>query len=141
MCIITEKLIFLILILMIDTLFDAYTPLFIWIGLGIVLSRFSAAIFLKFLGQGLYWVGVPLQLLVLARHTNLSEGGLIPGIAIAVLLLSLVLALLIWWSWQWLNTNKAQAEENTIDVPTIKASLGSFILAAILGNTGFVSWD
>jgi hypothetical protein len=134
----TKKLIFLIFILMIDNLFDAYTPLFIWIGLGIVLSGFSTVIFLKFLGQGLYWVGVPLQLLVLARHTNSSEGGLIPGIAIAVLLLSLVLALLIWWSWQWLNTNKAQPEEKTVDVSAMKASLGSFILAAILGNTGFV---
>jgi malate permease and related proteins len=123
---------------MIDTLFHAYTPLFIWIGLGIVLSRFIAVIFLKFLGQGLYWVGVPLQLLVLARHTNLSEGGFIPGIAIAVLLLSLVLALLIWWGWQWLNSTKVQSEVKTVDVSAIKASLGSFILAAILGNTGFV---
>ncbi|MFM2064329.1 MAG: hypothetical protein RLZZ507_4000 [Cyanobacteriota bacterium] len=125
---------------MIDTLFHAYTPLFIWIGLGLVLSRFTAVIFLRLLGQGLYWVGVPLQLLVLARHTNSSEGGLIPGIAIAVLLLSLVLALLTWWAWQWLITTKMQSELETVDVPVsvIRASLGSFILAAILGNTGFV---
>ncbi|MBD2293957.1 AEC family transporter [Anabaena sphaerica FACHB-251] len=125
---------------MIDTLFHAYTPLFIWIGLGLVLSRFTAENFLKLLGQGLYWVGVPLQLLVLARHTNSFEGGLIPGIAIAVLLLSLVLALLTWWAWQWFITNKMQSQIKTVDVPVsvIKASLGSFILATILGNTGFV---
>ncbi|AFZ60854.1 AEC family transporter [Anabaena cylindrica FACHB-243] len=125
---------------MIDTLFHAYTPLFIWIGLGLVLSRFTADTFLKLLGQGLYWVGVPLQILVLARHTNLSEVGFIPGIAIAVLLLSLALALLSWWGWQWFITNKMQSQLKTVDVPVsvIRASLGSFILATILGNTGFV---
>jgi predicted permease len=125
---------------MIDTLFHAYTPLLIWIGLGLVSSRLIPVMFLRFLGQGLYWVGVPLQLLVLARHTKSSEGGLVPGIAITVLLLSLVLALLIWWSWQWLKTPKDPSQEQSGDISAsaIKATLGSFILAAILGNTGFV---
>ena len=125
---------------MIETLFHAYTPLFIWVGLGLVLSRVTVDNFLKWLGQGLYWVGVPLQLLVLARHTNTSAGGFIPGTAIAILLLSLVLALLAWWGWQWYITTQRAVNLETVDVPEslIKASLGSFILATILGNTGFV---
>ncbi|MFN6179981.1 MAG: AEC family transporter, partial [Dolichospermum sp.] len=123
---------------MIETLFKAYTPLFTWIGLGLILSRFSSDKFAKWLGQSLYWVGVPLQLLILARHTNTTNGELIPFIGLAVLLLSLVLALLTWWFWQWFN--KIKTEQKSVEVPESlrKASLGSFILATILGNTGFV---
>ncbi|MCM0592828.1 MAG: AEC family transporter [Gloeotrichia echinulata DVL01] len=130
---------------MIENLFNAYTPLFTWIGLGLILSRFTPDSFLKLLGQGLYWIGVPLQLLVLARHTNLSNGGLIPGIAVGVLLLSLVLALLLWWGLQWFMNRKMQPQPRSLEFPLARdvqslkqASLGSFILAAILGNTGFV---
>jgi malate permease and related proteins len=125
---------------MIETLFKAYTPLLIWIGLGLVLSRFTTDNLAKWLGALLYWVGVPLQLLVLARHTNSSMGGLVPGIAVGVLLLSLILALLIWWFWQWLISRKIKPEPNNIEVSDSLTSgiLGSFILATILGNTGFV---
>jgi predicted permease len=117
---------------MIETLFHAYTPLFIWIGLGLLISNFTPESFIKLLGQALFWVGVPLQLLVLARHTDLTNGKLITGIAVGVLLLSLGLSLLVWWGWQWFTRGK-----NASDSPT-RATLGSFILAAILGNTGFV---
>ncbi|MBD2335377.1 AEC family transporter [Calothrix sp. FACHB-156] len=122
---------------MIENLFHAYTPLLTWIGLGLVLSRFIPDSFLKLLGYGLYWVGVPLQLFVLARHTDLSHGGLIPAIAIGVLLLSMVFALLFWWGLRVSASPKLQAE-NSFDDPVVRASLGSFILATILGNTGFV---
>lgn len=130
---------------MIDNLFHAYTPLLTWIGLGLILSRFTPETFLKLLGQALYWVGVPLQLFVLARHTNITNGGLIPGIAIGVLVLSLALALLFWWGWEWLLQGKLPPEPKNLELldenaakSLKKASLGSFILAAILGNTGFV---
>ncbi|MEA5619125.1 AEC family transporter [Cronbergia sp. UHCC 0137] len=125
---------------MIENLFHAYTPLFIWIGLGLLLSRFTPDNFLKLLGQSLYWVGVPLQLLVLARHTDLSDGGLIPAISVGVLLLSLVLALLTWWGWQWYINVKIEPKKEPLESPDLlmRATLGSFILAAILGNTGFV---
>lgn len=123
---------------MIETLFKAYTPLFTWIGLGLILSRFSSDKLAKWLGQSLYWVGVPLQLLILARRTNTTNGGLIPILGLAVLLLSLVLALLTWWFWQWFNKIKAEEKSVEISASLKKASLGSFILATILGNTGFV---
>ena len=123
---------------MIETLFKAYTPLFTWIGLGLILSRFSSDKLAKWLGQSLYWVGVPLQLLVLARHTNTANGGLIPFLGVAVLILSLALALLTWWFWQWLNKTKPEQKSVEVSDSFKKASLGSFILATILGNTGFV---
>lgn len=133
---------------MIENLFHAYTPLITWISLGLLISRFIPDSFLKLLGQTLYWVGVPLQLLVLARHTNLSDGGLIPGVATGVLLLSIALALLAWWLLQWFMNRKVQPEQTSLDLPLNtsfsnftspgRSTLGSFILATILGNTGFV---
>ncbi|MBE9036113.1 AEC family transporter [aff. Roholtiella sp. LEGE 12411] len=132
---------------MMETLFHAYTPLLTWIGLGFLISRFIPDSFLKLLGYALYWVGIPLQLLVLARHTNLSTGGLIPGIAVGILVLSLILALLIWWGRQWLMSRKEQPKQESLDLSLntsssinslMRASLGSFLLATILGNTGFV---
>ncbi|WP_017655506.1 AEC family transporter [Fortiea contorta] len=123
---------------MIENLIHAYTPLITWIGLGFLISRFIPDSSLKLLGQTLYWVGVPLQLLVLARHTNLSHGEFIPGIAVGVLLLSLVLAVLIWWVWQWWISTKQEPEPSEKFSPPGRSSLGSFILATILGNTGFV---
>ncbi|MBD2196969.1 MULTISPECIES: AEC family transporter [Calothrix] len=127
---------------MIENLVNAYTPLFTWIGLGMILSRFIPDSFLKLLGYMLYWVGVPLQLFVLARHTDSSHGGLIPAIAILILIVSLVLASLIGWGLQFLAQRQTSLEQTNLDLPSVnsldRASLGSFILATILGNTGFV---
>lgn len=125
---------------MIDSLIHAYTPFLVWVGIGLLGSRLIPDTFLKWLGNGLYWVGVPLQILVLARHTDLSHGVLIPGVAIGVLLLSLMLALLIWQCLQWFKSQKKQLEplDLAVDISLVRGSLGSFVLAAILGNTGFV---
>jgi len=132
---------------MFENLLHAYTPLFTWIGLGLLLSRFVTEKQLKFLGQGLYWIGVPLQLFVLARQTNSSSGAQITLIAVVVLGLSLLLAWGLWYGWQWLedrffSPSTATLELSAIDpasaVPQSRATLGSFLLAAILGNTGFV---
>ena len=134
---------------MIETLFHAYTPLLLWTGLGLILVQFIPDQVPKLLGQALYWVGVPLQLLVLARQTELSNGGeLIPLVAIGVLLLSMGLARLSWWGLQVLGTRQAalsptnQSSLFNAAIANFKslgrASLGSFILAAMLGNTGFV---
>lgn len=135
---------------MIDSLFHAYTPLLIWPGLGLLLSRVVPRQFPKLLGLGLYWVGVPLQLLVLGRQTELTDGGgLIPLVSVGILLLSIGLALLSWWGWQWFTRRKGTEsfQDNPSSplnflVPSFnsfeRARLGSFILATMLGNTGFV---
>lgn len=135
---------------MIDSLFHAYTPLLVWPGIGFLLSRFMPERFPKLLGLALYWVGVPLQLLVLGRQTDLSRGGgLIPFVSVGILLLSISLAWLSWWGLRRLTHQKATAQSqsskafrlNTL-LPNYSSlgreSLGSFILAAMLGNTGFV---
>jgi len=105
-------------------LINAYIPLMLWTGMGLLISRFAPINTSKFLGVGLYWVGVPLQLFVLARHTQFSDTPYIPYVAIATLVLSWLLALI---GWQF-------AKQEHSD----RSSLGSFILATMLGNTGFV---
>ena len=105
-------------------LLDAYLPLMLWTGVGFVISKFAPIYTSKFLGLALYWLGVPLQLFVLARHTQFSDTPYIPYVAIAALIISWLLALI---GWQFAKTDTSD-----------RSSLGSFILAAMLGNTGFV---
>lgn len=105
-------------------LIHAYIPLMLWTGVGLIASKFVPANTSKFLGISLYWVGVPLQLFVLARHTQFSDTPYIPYVAIATLIVSWLLALV---AWQFVKREDSD-----------RSSLGSFILATMLGNTGFV---
>jgi malate permease and related proteins len=135
---------------MIETLFHAYTPLVIWTGLGLLLFRYIPVDFPKLLGRFLYWIGIPLQILVLARHSEFSGAvGFTPAIAICVLCLSTSLAWLTWRLLRWLSSRHQKEpyfeSKNTLvnsflsNFNSLKrSSQGSFILASILGNTGFV---
>jgi malate permease and related proteins len=130
---------------MTDTLFQAYMPLLIWTGLGLILFRFVPETFPRFLGRSLYWVGVPIQIFTLARQTNFSDSvGLAPLFTVMALLGGLGLA---WVSlqglrrWSARSSDATQAEGHTTSSPDVWQSLarrGSFILSSIIGNTGFV---
>ena len=147
---------------MADTLLNAYSPLVLWTGLGLLTFRFVPQAFPRFLGRALYWVGVPWQILALARQTDYAQNiGLAPAVTIAGLILGLGLAWLSLQAYQrWLTrlqttslpppTGKGLTDGNTIDVlpatqltesPTAglsRSQRGSFILAATIGNTGFI---
>ncbi|PSB42431.1 transporter [Cyanosarcina cf. burmensis CCALA 770] len=98
--------------------------------------------FPNLLGRLLYWLGVPLQILVLTRKSNLSQSiWLLPIATIATLLLGLGLACV---SLQLLR----QLTQNQLVSPKVKkfckscypkncAERGSFMLSAIFGSTGF----
>jgi malate permease and related proteins len=135
---------------MIETLFHAYTPLIIWTGLGLLLFRYIPVNFPKLLGNLLYWVGIPLQIFVLARQSEFSGAvSITPAIAVCVMFLSTSLA---WLSWLVLRKISAIYLKNKfiwgkklpIDLSFLnfnslkRSSQGSFILAAMLANTGFV---
>ncbi|MBE9128826.1 MULTISPECIES: AEC family transporter [unclassified Coleofasciculus] len=122
---------------MTETLFYAYTPLFIWVGLGLLLFRFVPERLPRLLGRALYWVGVPLEILALARRTEYSEGmGLALAVTVAALTVGLAIAwigwLLLnrWFESKFLNEAKEKLQE--------RSRQGSFILSAMLGNTGFI---
>ncbi|NJN03683.1 MAG: AEC family transporter [Leptolyngbyaceae cyanobacterium SL_1_1] len=123
---------------MTDSLFQAYLPLILWPGLGLILFRLLPEIFPRFLGRSLYWVGVPLEIFSLIRRAEISSDiGLTPVITVAALVLGWGLAQL---SWQLLQL--AQVSVLKPLVPEVdwsdRALQGSFTLASMIGNTGFV---
>ncbi len=80
---------------MIETLLGAYTPLILWTGLGLLLCRVVPAQLPRLLGRGLYWVGVPLQILALVRLTDFSQAVWLPPlITVSVLAVGLAVAVL-----------------------------------------------
>ena len=146
---------------MAGTLFDAYLPLVLWTGLGLIAFRFVPQAFPRFLGRALYWVGVPWQILALARQTDYAQNiGLAPAVTIAGLVLGLILAWLSLQAYQrWLRqstqttpppaipplsdaltidsfTTPLSTDSTAIDLS--RSQRGSFILAATIGNTGFI---
>jgi len=116
--------------------------------------------FPNLLGRFLYWLGVPLQIFVLTRKSNLSQSIWLPPImTIALLLLGLGLTcfslqLLKQLAQHQLVSFKRSNLPNLSQTkrlrrfkktnllygcyPKNRAERGSFVLAAILGNTGFI---
>ena len=126
---------------MTETLFHAYLPLVVWTSLGLLLFRLLPETIPRFLGRGLYWVGIPLEILALARKTNFSEpAGLAPAVTFIALGLGFSVTYLYLLSWKWLQTRSLKHDQfEFLPFNWQDASFsGSFILAAVLGNTGFV---
>jgi malate permease and related proteins len=161
---------------MVETLFQAYSPLIFWVGLGILSLRILPEQLPRWLARSLYWVGVPWQIFALARYTDLSGGvDLVPAITLSTLIFGIVLA---WSTAVLLNRFSTAALPLAIGAarsPTLVDTVlppkadpaiapviapvpvltpwqrlqqilphydrneqGSFILAGMLGNTGFV---
>lgn len=120
----------------IDRLFQAYTPLICWTGLGIVSVRFLPSAFPRWLGRSLYWVGVPIEIFSLARQTTFDERAqLAPTLTIASLFLGLGLG---WVSLQIWQRFRAQGESASEIQPLSPGLKGSLLLCSMLGNTGFI---
>ncbi|AKG21769.1 AEC family transporter [Calothrix sp. 336/3] len=132
---------------MTDTLIHAYTPLILWTSLGFIILRFLPPWFPHYLGRGLYWVGVPLELFALARQNQSAGLGTDTGfslmpviITIAAIVIGLLIAGLVLWTWQRIFSPESQIKLPDFfpDFCLDSRSRGSFLLAAGLGNTGFV---
>ncbi len=123
---------------MLESLFQAYTPLLFWTGMGFWLVRFLPKEFPHFLGRGLYWVGVPCEIFALARQIgDLEETKLAPVIAVGSILLGLALGgISLFFGRQslllpaWLPNSSPQLERAEFQ--------GSWLLCSMLGNTGFI---
>lgn len=150
---------------MVETLFQAYSPLIFWVGLGLLSLRWLPDWLPRWLARSLYWVGVPWQIFSLARYTDLSGGvDLVPVITVSTLLFGIVLA---WGTAAGLNWAGRSAQATAPESDLVQTVLpqagpvegrtanevahwrrwfpvydrnqqGSFILAGMLGNTGFV---
>lgn len=141
---------------MTDSLLHAYLPLFFWSGIGVFLLRFLPESFPRLLGRSLYWVGIPLEIFALARQTRWStEIGLAPLVTVSAVSMGMILA---WLALQIVLqiTDRHQSKDShpsdchlepglEISLPGLetepywqRSRQGSFILASMLGNTGFV---
>lgn len=133
-----------------------------WTSLGVLLFRFRfiPSTLPKLLGRGLYWVGVPLQILALAHRSDFSHAAWLPPlITVIVLLLGLGLAsfsllilkqvtsssdvnrepLKLRKTPEYTTRNSQMTSEFFSKVlPKHRSGQGSFVLASMLGNTGFV---
>jgi malate permease and related proteins len=117
---------------MVETLFQAYSPLIFWVGLGIFSLRILPERVPRLLGRSLYWLGVPWQIFALARYTDLSGGvGQVPLITVSTLLFGIVLA----WSVVVVMNRLAQAGEQARLQPEEVAAAVLPKAIAIGGNT------
>jgi hypothetical protein len=158
---------------MLETLARIYGPFAAWIGLGLLLPRFLPETAPLWLGRGLFWIGMPVEIFALARHTDLTHFSWITILAVfCTLLLGLGLAFVVFWLYQMapsrgerpfaptvnasahsqigifrsenlLNLSGKDGEaltfNNALSLPALTpAQQGSFLLSAMLGNTGFV---
>jgi predicted permease len=104
----------------------------VWVSIGLCLNRFNflSTSFPKQLGKTLYWIGMPIQIFGLALTANFADAVWFPPtVTIVVLLLGLGIAVLCLYLGIKVLRQKSL---------TKKPEQGSFVLASILGNTGFV---
>ena len=112
-----------------------------WVILGAILFkfRFVPSKLPKLIGRSLYWVGFPIQIFALAHKSNFATAIWVPPLTtIQVLLLGLMLASLSLYYLKKFAHRLLNAKISDQVCPINRPSQGSFILASMLGNTGYV---
>jgi malate permease and related proteins len=111
-------------------LLELYVKLGGLVLVGFILGRKLPVTVPTRLGQFLFWVGVPISIVSFLRQSSLSgQIWIAPAIAYLAILLGAFLA--------WLVIKGQTYFKNTVPQPQTQASL---ILAAMLGNTGYLGF-
>ncbi|MBD2416355.1 AEC family transporter [Anabaena cylindrica FACHB-243] len=111
-------------------LLELYVKLVGLVLVGVMLGRKLPAIFPNYLCQFLFWVGVPISIIAFLRQTDLSgQIWIAPAIAYLAILLGAFLA--------WLGIKGQAYLTKSIPQPSTQ---GSLILAAMVGNTGYLGF-
>ncbi|PSB23880.1 AEC family transporter [Stenomitos frigidus] len=111
-------------------LLTIYLPLLGWTFCGWVLGRLLPATMPVCLGKFLFWVGVPISIVGFLRHAHLSTSlWLAPVVAWLAMLLGMGIA----W---WISQRSPIKAPRSLSQPT----QGSFLLASMLGNTGYIGY-
>lgn len=112
-------------------LLQLYLPLIAFVLLGFLGGKLPTTVPL-YLGKFLFWVGVPLSIVAFLRQTVLSGAiWVAPIVAWMAIFLGASLA----WIWIHLQTNKKNALASWS-----RPTQGSFILGAMIGNTGYLGY-
>jgi predicted permease len=111
-----------------SNLLFVYLPLIGWTFVGWVLGRLLPPSTPVYLGKFLFWVGVPLGILAFLRHAEVSTSlWIAPVVAWAAILIGVGLATWVLRSrasnWKWGDRTQ-----------------GSFLLASMVGNTGYIGF-
>ena len=98
--------------------------------MGFTLGRKFPVIISTYLGQILFWVGVPISIVTFLRRAELSgEVWIAPIIAYLAVCLGTILVLIV-----------VKAKTYFTQTTLQKSTLGSFILTSIIGNTGYLGF-
>ncbi|MBV8886560.1 MAG: AEC family transporter [Chroococcidiopsidaceae cyanobacterium CP_BM_RX_35] len=119
---------------LVSKLLQLYTPLVGLVLIGFILGGKLPKVFPAYLGQFLFWVGVPISIVAFLHRADLSGPiWLAPLVAWVAIFLGLGLAN-AWMNWQaYLQKTEPQAFWS-------QPSQGSFLLAAMVGNTGYLGY-
>ena len=109
-----------------DNLLKLYAALVIWVGLGLLLGYRLPQKVPFYLGKALFWVGAPFSIAVFMRQADLSA-----SVLVAPLVCWVALALGAGLAWIWIQGRS--------DLQ-LKPTQGSFLLAAMVGNTGYLGY-
>ncbi|MBR8833297.1 MAG: AEC family transporter [Stigonema ocellatum SAG 48.90 = DSM 106950] len=111
-------------------LLQLYVKLVGLVLLGFILGRKLPATVPTRLGQFLFWIGGPISILVFLRKADFSgQIWIAPAIAILAIILGGLLA--------WVGIQAQAYFTNTVPQ---QPTQGSFILAAMIGNTGYLGY-
>jgi malate permease and related proteins len=144
-----------------QSLATLYIPLIGWVGLGLLLGRILPSTVPTRLGKFLFWLGVPIGIIVFLRQSDLSFSvWLAPLVAWLAVLIGAGLA----WMWirlhhklhwprpnsQPVDINCPASQFNPPDnvrsrqlhwpQPLDRPSQGSFLLSTMVGNTGYLGY-
>ncbi|MBO0351077.1 AEC family transporter [Phormidium pseudopriestleyi FRX01] len=107
--------------------------------LGFILGRLLPPKIPVYIGKFLFWIGVPVGVIAFVRRSDLSGSiWLAPAIAWVAILLGAGL------SWIWLRS-KTNPGSNSLETAQSSQwshlpTQGSFVLSAMVGNTGFIGY-
>ncbi|MEQ9355414.1 MAG: AEC family transporter [Coleofasciculus chthonoplastes F3-SA18-01] len=120
-------------------LFQLYLQLGGGVLLGWVLGRLMPRWIPTFIGQFLFWIGVPISIITFLRGADLSGKIWIAPIAAWV---AILLGALLAWFWIKGGGKFAANHGLTNDTPSEwnKPTQGSFLLASMVGNTGYLGF-
>ncbi len=109
---------------LLDTLISLYLPLVGIVLVGVILGHYLPPVVPLKIGQFLYYFGIPISIVAFLQEANLSATVWIaPIVAWGGILTGGLLA------WLWVRGKDWQS-----------ASKGSFLLAAMVGNTGYIGY-
>jgi malate permease and related proteins len=112
---------------MLSQFIKLYGSLGFGVGLGWLLGRWLPESAPTQLGKFLFWVGVPIGIFTFLRQTDLTGPLWVAGLVAWVVMLTGLGLGQLWWRW-------SRAESS------LNATQGSLLLAAMVGNTGYLGF-